>query len=156
MAQDLHVGCAGGASFYGHFFACDAHHGGVDIHNAIPYSCDTFFYTLANKLGIDTIAHYAQMLGLAQKTGIDLPDEVMGTMPSTAWKLKTQHEKWYAGETISVGIGQGAIAATPIQLGARAGGHRLRRRAAPAARGDAGAGPGKLRGNGRRNLPGLG
>ncbi len=94
----------------------------VDIHNAIPYSCDTFFYTLANKLGIDTIAHYAQLLGLAQKTGIDLPDEVTGTMPSTAWKLKTQHEKWYAGETISVGIGQGAIAATPIQLARALGG----------------------------------
>ena len=122
VAQDLKVGCAGGASFYGHFFACDAHHGGVDIHNAIPYSCDTFFYTLANKLGIDTIARYAQMLGLAQKTGVDLPDEVTGTMPSTAWKLKTQHEKWYAGETISVGIGQGAIAATPIQLARALGG----------------------------------
>ncbi len=122
VAQDLHVGCAGGATFYGHFFACDAHHGGVDIHNAIPYSCDTFFYTLANKLGIDTIAHYAQLLGLAQRTGIDLPDEVTGTMPSTAWKLKTQHEKWYAGETISVGIGQGAIAATPIQLARALGG----------------------------------
>ncbi len=122
VAEDLRVNCSGGASFYGHFFACDAHHGGVDIHNAIPYSCDTFFYTLANKLGIDTIARYAQMLGLAQKTGIDLPDEVMGTMPSTAWKLKTQHEKWYAGETISVGIGQGAIAATPIQLARALGG----------------------------------
>jgi len=55
-------------------------------------------------------------VGLGQKTGIDLPDEASGTMPSTAWKLKTQHEKWYAGETISVGIGQGAVTATPIQL----------------------------------------
>jgi len=88
----------------------------VDIHSAIPYSCDTFYYTLANQLGIDTIAKYATSLGLGQKTGIDLPDEVTGTMPSTAWKLKTQHDKWFAGETISVGIGQGAVAATPIQL----------------------------------------
>ncbi|HTC74283.1 MAG TPA: penicillin-binding transpeptidase domain-containing protein, partial [Edaphobacter sp.] len=65
---------------------------------------------------IDTIAKYATSVGIGQKTGIDLPDEVAGTMPSTAWKLKTQHEKWYAGEVISVGIGQGAVTATPIQL----------------------------------------
>jgi penicillin-binding protein 2 len=116
VAQTLHVSCNGGAEFYGHFYACDRHHGAVDINNAIPYSCDTFYYTLANRLGIDTIAKYATSLGFSQKTGIDLPDEVSGTMPSTAWKLKTQHEKWYAGEVISVGIGQGAVTATPIQL----------------------------------------
>jgi len=122
VAQDLRVVCNGGASFYGHFFACDRHHGPVNINTAIPYSCDTFYYTLANRLGIDTIARYATALGLGQKTGIDLPDEVTGTMPSTAWKLKTQHEKWYAGETISVGIGQGAVAATPLQLARAIGG----------------------------------
>jgi penicillin-binding protein 2 len=116
VAQNMHVVCNGGAEFYGHFYACDLHHGNVDIHNAIPYSCDTFYYTLANRLGIDTIAKYATSLGFGQKTGVDLPDEVTGTMPSTAWKLKTQHDKWFAGETISVGIGQGAVAATPIQL----------------------------------------
>jgi penicillin-binding protein 2 len=88
----------------------------VDIFNAVPYSCDAFFYTLANRLGIDTIAKYATSLGLGQKTGIDLPDEATGTMPSTEWKLKTQHAPWYAGETISVGIGQGAVTVTPIQL----------------------------------------
>jgi penicillin-binding protein 2 len=115
-AQTMHVACNGGATFYGHFFSCDRHHGMVDINNAIPYSCDTFYYTLANRLGIDTIAKYAASVGIGQKTGIDLPDEVAGTLPSTAWKLKTQHEKWYAGETISVGIGQGAVTATPIQL----------------------------------------
>jgi penicillin-binding protein 2 len=116
LAQTMHVPCNGGATFYGHFFSCDRHHGMVDINNAIPFSCDTFYYTLANRLGIDTIAKYATSLGLAQKTGIDLPDEATGNMPSTLWKLKTQHEKWYAGETISVGIGQGAVTATPIQL----------------------------------------
>jgi penicillin-binding protein 2 len=116
VAQTMHVSCNGGAEFYGHFYACDKHHGAVDINNAIPYSCDTFYYTLANRLGIDTIAKYATSLGLGQRTGIDLPDEVAGTMPSTAWKLKTQHDKWFAGETISVGIGQGAVTATPMQL----------------------------------------
>ncbi|MGA7159002.1 MAG: penicillin-binding protein 2 [Acidobacteriaceae bacterium] len=116
VAQDMHVECNGGATFYGHFFACDRHHGMVDIHNALPYSCDTFYYTLANKLGIETIAKYAHSVGLGEKTGIDLPDEEAGIVPSEEWKLKTQHDKWYAGETISVGIGQGATEATPLQL----------------------------------------
>ena len=122
VAQTMRVFCAGGASFYGHFFACDKHHGTVDIYHAIPWSCDTFYYTLANRLGIDTIARYATALGFSTRTGIDLPDEASGTMPSTAWKLKQAHEKWYAGETISVGIGQGAITATPIQLARAIGG----------------------------------
>jgi len=116
VAQTMHVECNGGTTFYGHFYACDRHHGMVDINNAIPYSCDTFYYTLANRLGIDTIAKYASSLGIGQKTGIDLPDEASGTMPSTLWKMKSQHEKWFAGETISVGIGQGAVTATPLQL----------------------------------------
>jgi penicillin-binding protein 2 len=122
VAQDMRVNCAGGATFYGHFYACDAHHGGVDIHNAIPYSCDTFYYTLANRLGIDVIARYAHSVGIGEKTGVDLPDEAAGTMPSTAWKLKTQHAKWFAGETISVGIGQGAVTVTPLQLARALGG----------------------------------
>jgi penicillin-binding protein 2 len=122
VAQDMHVVCNGGGTFFGHFFACDKHHGMVDIDHAIPWSCDTFYYTLAEKLGIDTIAKYATSLGFSQKTGIDLPDEVTGTMPSTAWKLKTQHEKWYAGEVISVGIGQGATTVTPLQLARALGG----------------------------------
>jgi penicillin-binding protein 2 len=116
VAQGMHVFCNGGATFYGHFYKCDQHHGMVDIEHAIPWSCDTFFYTLANKLGIDTIARYAHSVGLGERTGIDLPDEAAGTMPSSEWKLRNYHEKWFAGETISVGIGQGPITATPIQL----------------------------------------
>jgi len=116
VAQNMHVFCNGGATFYGHFYACDVHHGLLDIEKALPESCDTFFYTLANRLGIDTIAKYGTEVGLGEPTGIDLPDEASGTMPSTAWKLKTQHAPWYAGETISVGIGQGAVTVTPVQL----------------------------------------
>ncbi len=122
VAQDMHVMCNGGATFYGHFYACDRHHGMLAIEQAIPLSCDTFYYTLANKLGIDTIARYATSLGFSQRTGIDLPDETTGTMPSTAWKLHNFHQQWYAGETISVGIGQGAVTATPLQLARAIGG----------------------------------
>jgi penicillin-binding protein 2 len=131
VAQDMRVMCNGGASFYGHFYACDRHHGMVDIQHAIPWSCDTFYYTLANKLGIETIARYAKSAGIGQRTGVDLPNEASGTMPSEQWKLRNYHEKWFAGETISVGIGQGAVTATPIQLarmigGIASGGHFVR------------------------------
>ncbi len=131
IAQNLKVNCAGGGNFYGHFFHCDHHHGLLSIHEAIPESCDTYFYQLAQTMGIDTIAHYAGELGIGQKTGIDLPDEMAGIMPSTQWKMKTYHEKWYAGEVISVGIGQGAVAVTPIQLlralsGVASDGHMVR------------------------------
>jgi penicillin-binding protein 2 len=116
VAQDLKVNCTGGATFYGRFFACDQRHGPVDILHAIPKSCDSYYYTLAARLGIEKIAYWAHQVGIGQKTGIDLPGEVSGVMPSEEWKMKTFHEKWYAGEVISVGIGQGAVAISPVQL----------------------------------------
>jgi penicillin-binding protein 2 len=118
IAQTMHVNCTGGAEFYGRRFGCwvKSGHGAVDLERAIYQSCDVFFYTLGNKLGIDRIARYATMLGLGQKTGIDLPNEVSGVMPSEEWKIRNFKQKWFAGETISVSIGQGAIAITPIQL----------------------------------------
>ncbi len=118
IAQTLHVNCTGSAEFYGRRFGCwqKGGHGAVDLDKAIFQSCDVFFYTLAEKLGIDRIAKYATDLGLGQKTGIDLPNEVSGVMPSEEWKIKNFKQKWFAGETISVGIGQGAIAITPVQL----------------------------------------
>jgi penicillin-binding protein 2 len=116
VAQNMHVNCAGGGDFYGRFFHCDHHHGVLDIHEAIPMSCDTFFYTLAQRLGIDTISKYATSFGLASRTGVDLPNEMSGIMPSTQWEMKNYHQKYYAGNTISVGIGQGETQVTPIQL----------------------------------------
>src|SRR5580700_10473060 len=118
IAQDLHVNCTGGAEFYGRYFKCwiKGGHGPVSLEKAIYQSCDVFFYTLAEKLGIDRIARYATAFGLGQKTGIDLPNEVTGVMPSEEWKIRNFKQKWFAGETISVGIGQGAVAITPVQL----------------------------------------
>jgi penicillin-binding protein 2 len=92
VAQNLKVVCNGGATFYGRFFGCDKRHGPVDIMHAIPMSCDTYYYTLAERLGIEKIAYWAHKVGLGQKTGIDLPGEVSGTMPSEEWKMKTFHE----------------------------------------------------------------
>jgi penicillin-binding protein 2 len=136
IAQDLHVTCNGGGEFYGRYFKCwisarHQIHGPVDIYKGVYQSCDVFFYTLGEKLGIDRIAKYATLLGLGQKTGIDLPQEVSGVMPSEEWKIRNFKQKWFAGETISVSIGQGAVAVTPIQM-ARAfaaiasGGHMVR------------------------------
>ena len=118
IAQSLHVNCTGSAEFYGRRFGCwvKTGHGEVELEKAIYASCDVFFYTLAEKLGIERIAKYATELGLGQKTGIDLPNEVAGVMPSEEWKIKNFKQKWFAGETISVGIGQGAVAITPVQL----------------------------------------
>lgn len=114
--------CPGYATFYGVTHKCDAVHGTINLHQAIVHSCDVYFYNVGNRLGIDTIAEYAQMAGFGKKTGIDLPNEAEGVMPSTKWKLRTQREKWYAGETISVAIGQGAVVVTPIQLAVAIGG----------------------------------
>ena len=127
IAQNLTVNCNGGGVFYGRYFKCwvvaeHRVHGLTNITKGIYQSCDVFFYTLAERLGIEKIAKWATAFGIGKKTGIDLPNEVSGVMPSEEWKLKNFRQKWYAGETISVGIGQGAIAATPIQLARAIGG----------------------------------
>ncbi len=127
IAQNLRVICNGGATFYGRYFKCwisaqHSVHGAVEISRGIYQSCDVFFYTLAEKLGIERIAKYATAFGLGQKTRIDLPQEVSGVMPSEQWKIKNFKQRWYAGETISVGIGQGAVVVTPIQLARAIGG----------------------------------
>jgi len=116
------VHCPGSATFYGHTFKCDETHGTVDLHRAIVHSCDVFFFTVGNRMGIDRIAEYGQLAGIGKKTGIDLPNEKDGLMPSPKWKLRVLREKWYAGETISVAIGQGAVTVTPIQLASAIGG----------------------------------
>lgn len=116
--------CAGGESFYGTFRGCWKHtgHGDISLHNAIRESCDVYFYNVGNRLGIDRLAEYAEMAGFGHKTGIDLPNERESIMPSTKWKLRTTRQKWFAGETISVAIGQGQVTVSPLQLAAAIGG----------------------------------
>jgi penicillin-binding protein 2 len=118
ITPDFRASCAGGATFYGHHFACwkKGGHGSLDLRRAIEQSCDVYFYTVANLVGVDKINKWATNLGLGVKSGIDLPNEQQGLVPSTKWKLEKMHEKWYAGETISVGIGQGAVSLTPVSM----------------------------------------
>jgi penicillin-binding protein 2 len=95
-------------------------HGMVDMYKSIVHSCDTYYYILANDMGIDNIANFMGQLGFGSRTGIDIEGESEGVLPSQAWKKKRfkkpEQQKWYAGETISIGIGQGYNAYTPIQL----------------------------------------
>jgi penicillin-binding protein 2 len=112
--------CPGYATFYGRQFKCYIYgkgsHGVAGLHKAILESCDIFFYNVGMRLGIDRLSYYGSKLGLGHKTGIDLPSEEPGLMPSAEWAERVYHRKWYAGETISVAIGQGAVIATPLQL----------------------------------------
>ncbi len=118
VKPDFRVHCSGGASFYGRYFQCwrKGGHGTVDMRHAIEQSCNVYFYTLGNMLGVDRIHKWASALGLGEMNGIDLPNEVSGLVPSSEWKRREKKEKWYAGETISVAIGQGQVNVTPLSL----------------------------------------
>lgn len=104
--------------FAGHKFRDDKEggHGWVDMYRAIVVSCDTYFYMLANDLGIDAISTFLKPFGFGQLTGIDLDGEHTGVLPSQQWKLQALKERWYPGDTVSIGIGQGYNAYTPLQM----------------------------------------
>ena len=118
ITPDFKVHCTGGANFYGRYFKCwkKGGHGTVDLRHAIEQSCDVYFYTVGNMVGVDRIHKWATLLGLGAMSGIDLPNEVAGLVPSTEWKKQRTGEKWYAGETISVSIGQGQVSVTPVSM----------------------------------------
>ena len=104
--------------FGGHRFRDDkvGGHGMVDMYKSIVVSCDTYYYVLANDLGIDPISRFMAMFGFGSRTGIDIGGESAGILPSSEWKMRRFKQKWYAGETISVGIGQGYNSYTPLQM----------------------------------------
>ncbi len=110
--------CRGGFPFGKRVFKCwqARGHGSIAVRRAIVESCDVFFYNVGLKLGVDRIHAMADAIGLGKMSGIDLPGEQKGLIPSTEWKQKRFGEPWYEGETVSVSIGQGAVWLTPIQL----------------------------------------
>jgi penicillin-binding protein 2 len=125
--ENTAVHCPGYVNLYGHTYHCwtfnhRAPHGTLVLHGGIVNSCDVYFYTIGNKAGIDNLALYADMVGFGHATGVDLPGEAVGGVPSPAQVLHTYHRKWYAGETPSVAIGQGDLKVTPIQLARAIGG----------------------------------
>lgn len=109
-------------NYGGHRFMDDkvGGHGGVDMYKSIVVSCNTYYYVLANDMGIESIANFMRPLGFGQRSGIDLPGEAEGVLPSPEWKKRRfkrpEQQKWFGGETISVGIGQGYNAYTPLQM----------------------------------------
>lgn len=118
IRPDFHVNCPGGANFYGRWFQCHKKggHGRVALREAIEKSCNVYFYTLGNMLGVDRIHKWAVNLGLHGRSGIDLPNEQDSLVPSSEWKKRRTGERWYPGETISVAIGQGQNSVTPMGL----------------------------------------
>jgi len=122
--------CPGYGTFYGRQFKCWVYyaktgatsHGVTNLHEAILKSCDVFFYNVGMRLGIDRLSFYGSKFGIGHKTGIDLPSEEPGLMPSAEWVERVYHRKWYPGETISVSTGQGAVTTTPLQLARMIGG----------------------------------
>jgi penicillin-binding protein 2 len=118
ITPETKVFCGGGGNFYGRFFKCHlaGGHGWVDVRHAIEKSCNVFFYTAGNMLGVDKIHEWSDKLGLASKSGVDLPNEIESIVPSTAWKKQRTGERWYPGETISVAIGQGQVSVTPMSM----------------------------------------
>jgi penicillin-binding protein 2 len=107
-------------------------HGWMDMEDAVVHSCDVYFYQLALTLGIDRISSFLGAFGVGQPTGVDLPGEKGGLLPSREWKKRMRRENWYPGETLNVGIGQGYMTTTPLQLASlaarlamRGGGYKL-------------------------------
>ena len=120
--EQFSVYCPGSVDLYGHTYHCMESHGALSLHNSIVHSCDTYFYTLGTKLGIDNRARYANMVGFGHTTGVDLPDEKAGVVPSPTWMTHNYHQQWHLGDTVPVAIGQGALAVTPLQLARAIGG----------------------------------
>jgi penicillin-binding protein 2 len=110
--------CGGGVRLYGKWFPCHsaAGHGMVNLHEALVKSCNSYFYQVGVELQIETIARYARTFGLGSPTGVDLPFEVSGLVPDPEWKRQARQEPWYAGETVSVSVGQGSVLVTAMQM----------------------------------------
>lgn len=118
ITPQTQITCNGAFSYGNRDFRCwkEKGHGTLNLHRALVESCDVYFYQVGLKVGVDAIAHYAHQLGLGRKTGIRLPHEKAGIVPSTSWKKKRFGVNWYSGETLSVAVGQGYLNTTPLQL----------------------------------------
>jgi penicillin-binding protein 2 len=112
------IRCTGHLPFGNHDFRCwkKGGHGSMNVHSALVHSCDVFFYQVGQRLGIDAIARYARAFGLGAPTEIATGNERAGVIPDSAWKKRVLKQPWYAGETLSVAIGQGYVTTTPLQM----------------------------------------
>jgi penicillin-binding protein 2 len=115
---DTEMYCHGSVRMYGNVFHCSkaGGHGRINLVDALAQSCNNYFYQLGAKLQIEAIARYGRLFGLGAPTGVDLPHEVSGLIPDPEWKKSARNEPWYAGETISVAVGQGSVLVTALQM----------------------------------------
>ena len=124
LTEQTAIHCPGYLALYDHTYHCMERqgHGTLTLHNAIVHSCDVFFFSVGVKVGIDNLAKYAGMVGFGHPTGVDLPGEAEGLVPSPAEKARNERQPWYAGDTPPVAVGQGALTVTPLQLARAIGG----------------------------------
>lgn len=117
ITTQTHFGCGGGMQFGNRYFQCwnKGGHGSVEVIRAITQSCDVFFYNTGIKVGVDELARHARLLGMGEKTGIEIPYEQPGLIPTSEWKMKRYKQPWIESETLSISIGQGYDLVTPIQ-----------------------------------------
>ena len=118
ITKDTTIFCPGYYKFGNRTYRCWKHsgHGTVDLRRAVAESCDTYFYMVGQKVGVDRLAEFANKMGLGVLSGIELENEKTGTIPTKEWKLRAKREKWHDGETLSVAIGQGFNTVTPLQI----------------------------------------
>ena len=118
ITKDTTAFCPGYYNFGNRTYRCWKHsgHGTVELRRAVAESCDTYFYKVGQMVGVDRLAEFAHKMGLGGQSGVEMEGERAGTIPSKEWKMRTEGKKWYDGETLSVAIGQGANAVTPLQI----------------------------------------
>jgi penicillin-binding protein 2 len=116
VTPSTRIPCGGGRVVGRRFFRCWRRHATLDLEHAIGQSCDSYFYTLGLAVGPERLAQVAHLMGLGEKTGIDLPGESSGVIPTPAWKRHRYRERWYGGDTANMAIGQGYVAVTPLQM----------------------------------------
>lgn len=118
ISQSTQYVCNGSIELGGRFFRCwnRSGHGPVDLKHAIKYSCDVYFYNGSLQVGIDQISETLSRIGFGAKTGVDLPSEFVGTLPSKEWKMQRYRQSWFQGDTLNTAIGQGNFLATPMQI----------------------------------------
>ncbi|MFA0778499.1 MAG: hypothetical protein PVTTEEND_002213 [Candidatus Fervidibacter sp.] len=116
VTPQTRIACGGGRVVGRRFFRCWRRHATLDLEHAIGQSGDSYFYTLGLAVGPERMAQVARLMGLGEKTGIDLPGESSGVIPTPAWKRHRYRERWYGGDTANMAIGQGYVAVTPLQM----------------------------------------
>jgi penicillin-binding protein 2 len=116
VSPDERVNCPGGYRLGSRFFRCDAVHGSVDMRSAIEHSCNTYFWTMAHRVGYDAIAPVAKLLGLGQQFDLPVAAQRYGTIPDAAWKMRRYHQEWTVADSLNASIGQGYVNVSPLQL----------------------------------------